>query len=470
MSNEHIKTIPGRELGPNELFFSKSPYSVITFMARIKGTITEAGLKDALDKVQQRHVPLQYRISENEDQQPFFTTAGTSKIPYQIIPRQGSQDWITAVRTASQIPFQFETDPALKVILVQSQQTSELILLCHHVLADGMSLVYLMRDLLQALGNPSQELSPLPAPEPISLGNMPAEIKQSGIAKFFMKRINKKWQDSIVHFGQEDYQAITEAYWANYNHPLLLIELTEAETEQLIARCRAEGTSVNSALTTAFSGAISAEIGEENYQPRTVVAADLRDRIPQPPSESLGVYAGGLDLKFSYDHKIGFWENARLFHSKAKPLYTNKNLFKEALTWSYLHPTLSEAMTFKKIGSLVPPESPVSEKLASFSQREDVVQSILKREKLEDFESIFVGTAITNLTRLEIPTKYGELELERVIFKPGGAFPLSNIHMLIGAVTCAGKLSLVLEYSDRNFDKSALQAVKAKVLSNLLSD
>lgn len=99
-----------------------------------------------------------------------------------------------------------------------------------------------------------------------------------------------------------------------------------------------------------------------------------------------------------------------------------------------------------------------------------MVQSILKREMLEDFDTVFVGTAITNLTRLDIPTSYGELEIERVIFKPGGAFPLSNIHLLVGAVTCAGKLTLTLEYSGVHFDETSIQALKEKALSYLLSE
>lgn len=464
------KTISSREIASSELFFSKAPYSVITMLARVNGPISEEQLKEALSKVRQRHVPLRYRIELDQDLRARFTTEATGDIPYEIFSRQSPDDWIKIVRDASQIPFQFETKPALKVLLVHSEEISELIILCHHLLADGMSLVYLMRDLLQSLGDPLSDPDILSTPQPISLENMPSDIKASGIAKFFMKRINKKWEEAIVHFDQEDYQAITEAFWVKHSHSLVMIELTESETERLVTRCRSENTTVNSALTAAFIGAGSSVIGVDKFQPRTVIAADLRDRIPHPPGESLGVYAGGLDFKFNYDHKTGFWENARHFNNKAQSLYTNKNLFNEQLTWIYLHPTLSEAMTFKKLGSLVLPESPQHEKLYSFSQRDDVVQGILKRENLESFESIFVGTAITNLTRLDIPTKYGELELDRVIFKPGGAFPLSNIHILVGAVTCAGKLTLTLEYSDNNFDESAIHSLKEKALSYLLSE
>jgi len=64
---------------------------------------------------------------------------------------------------------------------------------------------------------------------------------------------------------------------------------------------------------------------------------------------------------------------------------------------------------------------------------------------MESLDKIIMGTAVTNLTRMNFPRKYGDLELERLIFYPGGAFPLSNVGLVLGVVTCSGKLSLVME-------------------------
>jgi hypothetical protein len=38
----------------------------------------------------------------------------------------------------------------------------------------------------------------------------------------------------------------------------------------------------------------------------------------------------------------------------------------------------------------------------------------------------------------------GTLELDRLIMQPGGAIPLANVNLVLGAVTCADKLSLVV--------------------------
>jgi hypothetical protein len=225
---------------------------------------------------------------------------------------------------------------------------------------------------------------------------------------------------------------------------------------------------VNSALTTAFSGAQSFVQGEKPYHAKAVIAADLRDRLPRPPGEGMGMYAGGAELNLKYNHRRGFWENARGFHGRMQPAYTNKNLFGAILNWLYLDPTISEAMSFKKLGGLVRPDSPRYEKLSAFGAREDIVLRLLQRDKLDTLETKYWGTAVTNLGRLEFPRQYGALELDRLIMQPGGGIPLANANLVLGAVTCSGKLSLVMEYAREAVDSAVMQQVKEKALEYLL--
>jgi hypothetical protein len=143
---------------------------------------------------------------------------------------------------------------------------------------------------------------------------------------------------------------------------------------------------------------------------------------------------------------------------------------KEFVTWLHLDPALLEALNFKKLGRLVSPDSPRYEKLSAFGEKDDVVLSILKREKMESLDTISLGTAVTNLGRLDFPTTYGPLELDRLIMQPGGAFPLATVNLVLGAVTCAGKLSLVLEYAEEAVDTRTMEAVKDQALEFLLKE
>jgi hypothetical protein len=239
------------------------------------------------------------------------------------------------------------------------------------------------------------------------------------------------------------------------------------ETSALVDRCREENITVNSALTAAFSGAQSVVEGEKPYHAKVVVGTNLRDRIPNSTGEGMGMYAGAVELKFKYNDKKSFWENARKFHKKIQLKFTNKNLFGDILNWLYLDPSMFEAMNFKKLGGLVTSESIRYEKLSDFSKQEDVVLRLLQRDKIESLEKKHWGAAITNLGRLEFPRTYGSLKLDRLIMQPGGAIPLVNVNLVVGAVTCSGKLSLVVEYAEEANDSSTIEKIKDKAMELL---
>ncbi|MHA2224124.1 MAG: condensation domain-containing protein [Candidatus Hodarchaeales archaeon] len=456
-----------RKVSPLERVFNRSPYAIVTMVARIKGNISESLLKDAVNKVQQRHLNLRVRIYEDNDHNLWFTSEEVKEIPIEIVTRQSDEHWIDMYHNACKIPFEFDERPAIRFILVQSLEISELIILCHHIICDGMSLAYLARDIMTHLGDPTRDVEVLPDPVPMDKDNLPQDVSINAIVKYFTNRISKKWKKNEIYFDQEDYKNLNEAYWKIYKHQMLPIELSEAETSALVERCRKEGVTVNTALTAAFVGAQSV-IQEDKVNPSIVIAGNLRDRLLRPAGEAMGYFAGGLSLKYKYDSKKNFWENARKLHQKVKPLYTNKNLFKELIPWCYLEPGIMESLCYKMIGKLVPSNFPRYKKLSTFSNQDDVVSSLLKRQKMNSLDKPFLGTAVTNLTRLDFPKTYGSLELDRLIMNPGGMFPLAIVSLVLGAVTCAGKLSLLIEYAEETIDSKTMEKIKEKVLNFIL--
>jgi len=227
---------------------------------------------------------------------------------------------------------------------------------------------------------------------------------------------------------------------------------------------------VNSALTVAFAAAQALVQQPQPFHEKITVAGSLRDRLKQPAGEGMGFYAGAVSLKYRYKDKIGFWENSRKFDRKIQPLYTNKNLFKDPLVWSYLEPGIMESLSFKMIGGMVSPESSRFDKLSAFYQRDDVITSMLKREKMDSFNDVLIGTAVTNLTRMDFPRHFGNLELDRLIMNPGGAYPLVLVNLVLGAVTCSGKLSLVIEYAEERIDTKTVEKIRDQALELLYSD
>lgn len=462
-------TIPDyqRLITPVERFFMRSPFSVVTLAARIRGEVTESMLRAAVAKAQQRHPNLRVRIAVDAQGEPWFTSAGAGEVEIRSVPRQAETDWIEAARADCQTPFDFERRPAVRFSLVHSPAVSELVIVCHHILCDGLSLAYLARDLTGYLGDPEAEVARLPNPEPITPVNIPPDVGVNPLVRYVIRRMNRQWQAEKIAFDPEDYLAVSAAYWQRYPHQILAVEMDEARTKELVERCWSKGVTVNSALSAACLGAQRDILGEKAYLASIAVAASLRERLRRPAGEGMGFYAGLVAAKFIYERRHPFWYNARNFNHKVRPLFTNRELFQTPRLWCELDPTILEAMNFKRLGGLVAQGSARQAKLAEFSRREDTVQAILKREKMDSLQRFKYGTAVTNLTRLDFPSQYGALELERLMLKPGAGFPLSTVNLVLGAVTCAGRLSLVIEFVEENVAVEKMAAIRDRALELL---
>jgi NRPS condensation-like uncharacterized protein len=459
-----------RKVTAPERFFSRSPFSIVTMVARIKGHVTGEMLERATGKVQKRHALLRACIKEDAHHTLWFSSTGAQGIPVEIVPRNDDQDWIAIHSEAMKVPFDFESHPAIRLILVQSPDISELIILCHHIICDGMSLAYLARDLMVHLGDPEIKEQVAPAPPAIDLENLPDDVSQSFLVKSIIRRMNRKWLQDSEYFDYQDYRELCRAYWESYRHAVYSIEISEEKTSGLVERCRLGQTTVNSALATAFCGAQSFMEGEKFQHPKVVVAADLRERIPHSPGEGMGMYAGGAEMEFKYNQKHSFWENAHRFNQQIQRKYTSKNLFSDMLNWLHLEPTILDAIPFKEVGGLVPPESSRFEKLSAFRKKQDVVLRILKQDNLDSLATTLWGIAVTNLGRLDFPRKYGSLQLERLILQPGGGVPLANVNLVIGAVTCSGKLSLVIEFAEQAVKTDDVEKIRDNAMEFLLSE
>lgn len=458
-----------RKLTNIERLFTYSPFSTVSLVARIKGPLQKEELVNSISKVKSKYSLLRTKIIHKENDGPWFSSEQVGEIPVELIRRNSDNQWMNVIENRSKIPFEFDKRPPIRFLLVQSPTESELIVLCHHIICDGLSLAYLLRDLMISLADSSNVFKVLPKSMPINSKNIPPKVSLNWFYRYVINRINRKWKAEKIIFNQRDYLLINEAYWKKFNHKATSLELSEIQTTNFIDRCKKEKVSVNSLLTIVFMEGQIAVRGYESSLSSNGIAANLRKRLTIKVGESMGFYAGMLRLKYKYEIRKSIWENARQFQKKFKSELNDRNLFKDFLSWLALDPSIIEAINFKKIGGLVNVNTEAGKRLNAYSKKKDVVLSILKRDKMDSFEHKILGTAVTNLTKLDFPRKYGKFELDRLLLHPGGAFPLVNVNLVLGAVTCSGKLSIIIEYAEETIDSVSIKKIKERVLMFLLA-
>ena len=239
------------------------------------------------------------------------------------------------------------------------------------------------------------------------------------------------------------------------------MELNEKETSDLIEKCRQHEVTVNSALNTAFLAARYSIRGQfKGGRQNIILPVNLRKRYRNPVGEHFGHYAAGFQFKLSYNPKLDFWENAKIFNKKVKEKLDINKVFEFAALTGLIDQSIVDARAFSFMGKLVPSNFSRYEKIQAFSNDDANIVNKRAKKQLPKMP----GLAITNLGRMDYPAKYGTLELERFIFVASGS---PFIELIVSAVTVAGKLSFTINYLEETTDTPTMEKIKDKVLEYL---
>jgi hypothetical protein len=87
MNEDAITTTYRRQATAMERLFTRSPFSIVSVVARIKGDVTEDALAGAVRKAQQRHPNLRVVLVDDKHHDPWFTSEGAGAIPIEVVPR-----------------------------------------------------------------------------------------------------------------------------------------------------------------------------------------------------------------------------------------------------------------------------------------------------------------------------------------------------------------------------------------------
>ncbi|ORW32501.1 peptide synthetase [Mycobacterium paraense] len=239
-----------RPVGAMErLFYRYSERNPAHFLqvAEFGETVPADRLRAALSAVQRRHPLLSVHVEDRPDTRLGFYRAATVA-PIELTIRRG-QEWAAAAAEELSRPFDRSRAPLMRASLLQGPGSSALLLAFDHTIADGISSVRVMNDVIAALNG--RELANLPVPQAQeriidrTLGDVaafdPSELPDDP---------RMRTPTSIRLFDG----ALTNV------HPMTM---TEADTARLVERCRAERTTVHAAMVVAMCRVRATERGED---------------------------------------------------------------------------------------------------------------------------------------------------------------------------------------------------------------
>ncbi|HUT79758.1 MAG TPA: condensation domain-containing protein [Candidatus Bathyarchaeia archaeon] len=307
------------------------PYNLVVSL-HIKGDLTEKLLKEALMKMQYRHPLLSVRLKEIEKDIPWFSSEGVEEIPIKTIIRKSEFDTKEEFHKQLITPFDYSLikSPLFRVTLIKSDIDSNLILCSQHTITDGLSMAFLIRDLITYLNNPNMKVEILDAPakdDDIFSPKVRRSIAKTAIRAKIILRLLKIYHFFAFGFGKRKKILVKQKESKHTDLEVYSWTLSEKQTEEFLLKCKEKGISVHSAICTAFLPDINIILNP----------VDLRRRLNYPIGESFGLYAGGTVFSLKYRNRKNFWYNARRFQRKLiwnlrdRKIYSINRLLNKAL-------------------------------------------------------------------------------------------------------------------------------------------
>ncbi|WP_288446721.1 hypothetical protein [uncultured Chryseobacterium sp.] len=354
------------------------------YTAKIKGEIPEENFKTALLKIQQKHPILRATIDRKNGRYPYFVgQKDIEPIPLRIVERKTDEDWFKESEKGWFKLFEDPKKPLAELVWVKGQDSSEVLLIIPHCIADGTTGVTLMRELLGLLDNPYYPLIPYAAFESVN-DFLPSDFN-AGIKKYkagiylLLARIFFSIQRKSKKRNLGKNYAI---HW----------KMTPEDTKLITEKCKSNGISVHALLCSSVMQAFR-DVQGERAKGKVISPVDVRHFIPEIKEDHLFAFAPTVELSVK--------KNSRDVMNNAKQIkkeLTEKINKMEAreLLWmgEHMHPVV-----------------------------ERMIHMLKSSEGGHDI-------TLSNMGRVNIPNDYKNFTLETVI-SPTVAFPWLNSNTLV---------------------------------------
>jgi hypothetical protein len=271
-------------------------------VAELAGELDPAVLEAALSVVQERHPLLNVYVEDHPQAGlGFYRPASVPPIPVTVHDAEGGRSWCDVVTEELTRPFDTSRAPMIRVVLLRAgpRTPAAIVLTVDHVIVDGLSAGYILRDLFSALNGHQLEALPVPpSQEELFARLRDAQPAAAPASNGQPLPEQSDWLATLCSVRPFD-GAVPH---------LSAIAFDEVLTRRLVARARAERTTVHSALVSAMSRVII-ESGRNEFV-RMLTPCDFRSHIGV--DDDVCLYFTALRTAFTRGQLTDLWDMARM--------------------------------------------------------------------------------------------------------------------------------------------------------------
>jgi NRPS condensation-like uncharacterized protein len=425
----------------NERWHLGSPNINVCFRTIIEGKFSTKDFEKVMDIICKRHPSLKYTVEiDNKNNTWFVPNGGHIGIEFYNSKEIANwQDWYKKIDDA---PFDFQHGPLVNICIIFDDNQTEIIVLGHHVIGDGIAYLNLSKDILLALDN---QLDTNPQIPPIK-SRLKKKTDVGFLTKLYARKLNKEWRKNRVLFSEKDRRSFFEQYHKKYNPQMYVDSIKEIDLNKIIKISKNHGLTVNEIIAAAFAIAM-VELSDHypNKEIRLGVAANIRSELMEEPYNCMGNYVSGIVANIRYDFEKTFILNAQdIAIILRRQLKVPKNRYLAINFFNKTDKDLLESAMFAIYGNY---QIPVSKKLGE-----------IIGERTED-----KGIGISNLGKYEF-NNFTNLKVLDIQFI-GPAFPANLLS--VGIITVNNKLNICLRYNETEIKEDIIKIIYKRAIELL---
>lgn len=308
-----------RRLDVSELAFhaaANRQRTVCVIAARLRGVPDPAQLRAALEVLACRHPLLRVRVIDAEV--PRFCSDDVPALPLRVVARASEDAWVHETVRELNHPFSLHVGPLMRLVLVAGESASELLVVYHHMIGDGLAGRVMLRDLFAAMRSPERGLLPL-SPQPGLCEQLTLRGALPGFA-MVGDAIDRAADSMILARAQLGLVIEPLRRAAVPTHTMAETHaLDPAILQALVHRARQEACTVGGALgAMLLQSTARARRRRGSARIGCATSIDLRERLGARARDDVGIQAYAPTLLYSVDPDESPWNLARRMSARAR--------------------------------------------------------------------------------------------------------------------------------------------------------
>lgn len=222
-----------------------------------------------------------------------------------------SMKWEDAMKHIIQNPIDLTKKPGVIIGIVAKEERFHLLVVCHQMYADGISVKQLADDLLYMYRMQKK----IESHDILTLREemLPHDCQVEEEFRNKLNKVNQLWEKNKIEYSWDTFTQVSDLHNEAIGYRVACGKLKGSDYRKLRGKCKELGITVQAAVITAVAGSL-----QKLKNIHSMVALNARPLLGLEEDKGMINYASSVGFDIQYEQRIDFWYNAQIVNQQLK--------------------------------------------------------------------------------------------------------------------------------------------------------